>query len=120
MTIQTYLLENIVWASLTAPGLRKYFEQELAERKYFSLPPYSKELIIIGSSRDKKTLKKQRDKIIEGVESGKNVEHFTAEILRDKSGQYLVRIQIIFPHNDSQVLVKVAELTAPNWAVLPN
>ena len=120
LTIQTYLLENIVWASLTAPGLRKYFEQELAERKYFSLPPYSKELIIIGSSRDKKTLKKQRDKIIEGVESGKNVEHSTAEILRDKSGQYLVRIQIIFPHNDSQVLVKVAELTTPNWAVLPN
>ena len=120
LTIQTYLPENIVWTTIAAPGLRKYFEQELSERKRFNLPPYSKQLIIIGASKNQETLKRQLDKIIEGIEGCRNVEHAVSAILMDKSGQYLVRIQIIFPLKDSQVLAKITELTTPNWAVLPN
>ncbi|MEX1052051.1 MAG: hypothetical protein WEC83_01530 [Patescibacteria group bacterium] len=117
-TIQTYLPENRVWAALNPANLRDFFAEELAERKKYSLPPYTQSLKLIGQGTDA-ALKNQTETLEELIKKVPRVDYVIAET-PTRPGQKQWELQLIVPKERYLALIgKLAEILPPNWAAIP-
>lgn len=111
--IETLFPEHELWGVVNSEKLRKFFQNELSERRQFSLPPFGQIIRIIGLG-SVRPLQQQSQLLIERLENiGYNV---VASQPRNRGKNYLITLTIFSPKKlTSKQKVEIKNILQPSW-----
>lgn len=84
IVVETLYSEHYCWGNVTAEKLRRFFEEELKERRRLSLPPYGQIIEVVGRGSIR-TLEHQQEELLQKLESKGYIVLPKSSLVRGKS-----------------------------------